>query len=60
MPIILNNIPEKQGDLRVDYNQNFVYIISAVVALGGILFGFDLVIISGTVPFFTEDRKSVV
>lgn len=35
-------------------NRNYVYLISAIAALGGVLFGFDLVIISGTVPFFTE------
>ncbi|MBC8152477.1 MAG: sugar porter family MFS transporter [Bacteroidetes bacterium] len=35
-------------------NRNYVYLISAIAALGGVLFGFDLVIISGTVPFFTR------
>ena len=35
-------------------NQQYVYLISAIAALGGVLFGFDLVIISGTVSFFTE------
>lgn len=35
-------------------NRSYVYLISAIAALGGVLFGFDLVIISGTVPFFTE------
>ena len=30
----------------------FTYFISTVVALGGLLFGYDLVIISGTIPFF--------
>ena len=34
------------------YNRNYVYLISAIAALGGVLFGFDLVIISGTVSFF--------
>ncbi|MGV3540220.1 MAG: MFS transporter, partial [Rufibacter sp.] len=36
------------------YNRAYIYTISAIAALGGLLFGFDLVIISGTVPFFTE------
>jgi sugar porter (SP) family MFS transporter len=35
-------------------NHKYLYPVSAVVALGGVLFGFDLVIISGTVPFFTK------
>ena len=35
-------------------NRGYVYLISAIAALGGVLFGFDLVIISGTVPFFTR------
>ncbi len=36
------------------YNKNYIYLAAFVVALGGVLFGFDLVIISGTVPFFTS------
>jgi MFS transporter, SP family, arabinose:H+ symporter len=39
---------------EIQHNRSYVYGISAVVALGGILFGFDMVIISGTVPFFTK------
>ena len=35
-------------------NRGYVYLISAIAALGGVLFGFDLVIISGTVSFFTK------
>jgi SP family arabinose:H+ symporter-like MFS transporter len=35
-------------------NRRFIFVISAIAALGGVLFGFDLVIISGTVPFFTK------
>lgn len=34
------------------FNIWYVYTISAIAALGGVLFGFDLVIISGTVTFF--------
>ncbi len=54
MPAIISHSKELKPNLKIDYNRKFVYTISAVVALGGILFGFDLVIISGTVPFFTE------
>lgn len=38
------------GPVRI--NKGYVYLLSAIAALGGILFGFDLVIISGTVGFF--------
>jgi SP family arabinose:H+ symporter-like MFS transporter len=37
-----------------EINKGYVYLISAIAALGGLLFGFDLVIISGTVSFFTN------
>ena len=35
-------------------NKGYIYLISAIAALGGVLFGFDLVIISGTVSFFSK------
>ena len=38
----------------ITYRPSFIYPVCIVVALGGVLFGFDLVIISGTVPFFTK------
>ncbi|HKZ38060.1 MAG TPA: MFS transporter [Chryseolinea sp.] len=47
-PVEIGHIPE------IQHNRSYVYGVSAVVALGGILFGFDMVIISGTVPFFTK------
>lgn len=36
------------------FDRRYIYPATIVVALGGVLFGFDLVIISGTVPFFTK------
>ena len=36
------------------YQKSYIYLISTIAALGGLLFGYDLVIISGTVPFFTR------
>lgn len=36
------------------YNRGRLYGICLVASLGGILFGFDLVIISGTIPFFRQ------
>ncbi|MHA4739230.1 sugar porter family MFS transporter [Dyadobacter sp. MSC1_007] len=41
--------------LRPRFNKKYVYLLSTVAALGGALFGFDLVIISGTVAYFTEN-----
>ncbi|MFD1875616.1 sugar porter family MFS transporter [Hymenobacter bucti] len=35
-------------------NRAYVYLLGGIAALGGVLFGFDMVIISGTVPFFTQ------
>jgi SP family arabinose:H+ symporter-like MFS transporter len=32
-------------------NNNFIILVSAVAALGGLLFGFDTAIISGTIPY---------
>jgi sugar porter (SP) family MFS transporter len=36
------------------YHKGYIYLISTIAALGGLLFGYDLVIISGAVPFFTQ------
>jgi sugar porter (SP) family MFS transporter len=36
------------------FNYGYIYLVSAIAALGGVLFGFDLVIISGTVSFFSQ------
>ena len=50
-------IIQAQSDVLITdaiINRRYVYLISAIAALGGVLFGFDLVIISGTVPFFTR------
>lgn len=42
------------GTRPIHINKSHVYQLSAIAALGGVLFGFDLVIISGTVSFFQE------
>ncbi|GAB3959956.1 sugar porter family MFS transporter [Spirosoma harenae] len=36
------------------YNYSYIYLLSTVAALGGLLFGFDMAIISGTVRFFSD------
>jgi len=37
------------------YNKNFVWIIAAIAATGGLLFGFDTGVISGAIPFLRTD-----
>ncbi len=54
MAIFIETIAAKDLLSGRTYNQTYLHAICAVVALGGILFGFDMVIISGTVPFFTH------
>src|ERR1700689_2426055 len=38
--------------LRADYNSGYVWLISSVAAMGGLLFGWDWVVIGGAKPFF--------
>ncbi len=45
---------DSQVNKPVRYRSRYIYPICIVVALGGVLFGFDLVIIAGTIPFFTK------
>lgn len=50
------NIPAPQGSVRpsvpADYNRGYIWLISCVAALGGLLFGWDWVVIGGAKPFF--------
>ncbi len=38
--------------LKADYNLRYVWLISIVAAMGGLLFGWDWVVIGGAKPFF--------
>lgn len=38
--------------LKADYNLGYVWLISVVAAMGGLLFGWDWVVIGGAKPFF--------
>lgn len=40
------------SNLKADYNLGYVWLISAVAALGGLLFGWDWVVVGGAKAFF--------
>ena len=40
------------SNLKADYNLGYVWLISIVAAMGGLLFGWDWVVIGGAKPFF--------
>lgn len=45
---------EISGSEKAVYRRRYLYLVCSIASLGGVLFGFDLVIISGTIPFFTK------
>jgi SP family xylose:H+ symportor-like MFS transporter len=42
----------ESGGPRAEYNLGYIWLISVVAALGGLLFGWDWVVIGGAKPFF--------
>src|ERR1700749_4076789 len=40
------------SNLKANYNFGYVWLISVVAAMGGLLFGWDWVVIGGAKPFF--------
>src|SRR5215471_8813374 len=42
----------EQFDVKAHYNASYVWLISSVAAMGGLLFGWDWVVIGGAKPFF--------
>jgi sugar porter (SP) family MFS transporter len=42
----------KPSGVKADYNLGYVWLISGVAAMGGLLFGWDWVVIGGAKPFF--------
>jgi sugar porter (SP) family MFS transporter len=41
-----------ESNLKADYHRGYVWLISVVAAMGGLLFGWDWVVIGGAKPFF--------
>src|ERR1700677_5033669 len=42
----------KTSTIKADFNIGYVWLISIVAAMGGLLFGWDWVVIGGAKPFF--------
>jgi sugar porter (SP) family MFS transporter len=42
----------ESSNLKANYNLTYVWLISSVAAMGGLLFGWDWVVIGGAKPFF--------
>lgn len=49
--MITSNATES-SNLKADYNLGYVWLISVVAAMGGLLFGWDWVVVGGAKPFF--------
>lgn len=51
MPV--STLPATPPAIATPVNHRFIILVSAVAALGGLLFGFDTAIISGAIPYIT-------
>ncbi len=52
--IMFFDMEDAAGLPRADYNLKYVWLISVVAAMGGLLFGYDWVVIGGAKPFFEK------
>jgi sugar porter (SP) family MFS transporter len=52
MPVQLNT--SAAGDPQAKGRTGYVYLISIVAAVGGLLFGFDIAVIAGAIPFLNR------
>jgi len=51
MPNTIADHSVADSNTLLHFNKNYILLISTIAALGGVLFGFDTAIISGTIPF---------
>jgi sugar porter (SP) family MFS transporter len=52
--MIIGSQPTAETRAPVSYNMAYVWMISLVAAMGGLLFGYDWVVIGGAKPFFEK------
>jgi len=49
---MISTTSNESSNLKAEYNFGYIWLISVVAALGGLLFGYDWVVIGGAKPFF--------
>jgi len=49
---MITTTSSESSNLKAEYNLGYVWLISVVAAMGGLLFGWDWVVIGGAKPFF--------
>lgn len=49
---MITNTSSESSSLQAQFNMGYVWLISVVAAMGGLLFGWDWVVIGGAKPFF--------
>jgi sugar porter (SP) family MFS transporter len=51
-PIVIAATSSESSNLKAEYRFAYIWLITVVAALGGLLFGYDWVVIGGAKPFF--------
>src|ERR1035437_7669590 len=51
---MITSIKSESSNLKAELNFGYIWLISIVAALGGLLFGWDRVVIGGAKPFFEK------
>ena len=49
---MITAVANETSELKAEYGLRYVWLISIVAAMGGLLFGWDWVVIGGAKPFF--------
>src|SRR6266536_1241905 len=49
---MITAVANETSELKAEYDLRYVWLISIVAAMGGLLFGWDWVVIGGAKPFF--------